>query len=190
MFQKTLENFSIHFNVTNGRNAFSSGDLITGHFSFDLTKESNITYVMVAVAGKAEVHWSTGGGGKKSRRRHYSAKLEFFNIRSTILQNTGGTRRLFCNRSAVVDLKSLTLCLLCCRCFPLDETSGRHSRLSVHLSASARVRVLFFLFLFCHSQKFPLEKNVNNLMTYTEARPFLRPFQKRKASSVPTIVGL
>lgn len=94
MFQKTLKNFSINFNFPNGRITFASGDLITGHFSFELTKESNISYIMVVVAGKAEVHWSTGGGGKRKSRRHYSAKLEFFNMRSTILQNDGGMRRL------------------------------------------------------------------------------------------------
>lgn len=94
MFQKTIKNLSINFNLPNGQNTFASGDLITGNFSFDLTKESNISYITVVVAGKADVHWSRGSGGKRKSRRHYSAKVEFFNMRSTILQNDGGMRRL------------------------------------------------------------------------------------------------
>ncbi|XP_068560321.1 arrestin domain-containing protein 3-like isoform X2 [Cebidichthys violaceus] len=97
MFQQTIKNFNINFNVLNETNSFSSGDLITGHVSFDLTKETKITSISMALTGRANVHWSTGGGGGRRRRRHrkhHTAKLDFFNFKSVILQensDTGGT---------------------------------------------------------------------------------------------------
>ncbi|XP_068461514.1 arrestin domain-containing protein 3-like [Clinocottus analis] len=94
MFQATIKNFNLNFNALNEKNSFSAGDLITGHISFDLTKETKITSVAMALTGRANVHWSTGGGGKKRRRRHYSAKLDFFNFKSVIVQENravGGT---------------------------------------------------------------------------------------------------
>ncbi|XP_044053679.1 arrestin domain-containing protein 3-like isoform X2 [Siniperca chuatsi] len=56
--------------------------------------ETKITSITMALTGKAKVHWSTGGGGRERRRRHYSAKLDFFNLKSVIVQGnsaTGGT---------------------------------------------------------------------------------------------------
>lgn len=91
MFEQRIKNFNINFNGLNERNSFSSGDLITGHISFDLTKETKLTSITVRVSGKANVHWSTGGGGgrkRKSHRRHFYAKLDFFDYRSVLLQET------------------------------------------------------------------------------------------------------
>lgn len=85
MFKQTLKNFSIQFNASNERNTVTSGDLVTGHISFDLTNETKITSITMSFKGKVHVHWSTGGGGKKSQRRHYSAKLEYFNLMSYIV---------------------------------------------------------------------------------------------------------
>lgn len=95
MFLQTVTNFNINFNVLNERRTFSSGDLITGHISFDLTKETKITSITMALTGKANVHWSTGGGGggrRRRHRRHFSAKLEFFNFKNVILQENNGMR--------------------------------------------------------------------------------------------------
>ncbi|KAG8012097.1 Arrestin domain-containing protein 3 [Nibea albiflora] len=98
MFNQTLKNFSINFNALNERNTVSSGDVLTGHLSFDLTKQTKITSIAIELKGKAEVHWSTGGGGggggrrgrrHRRQRRHYSAKLEFFKLRSVIVQEHG-----------------------------------------------------------------------------------------------------
>ncbi|XP_041644129.1 arrestin domain-containing protein 3-like [Cheilinus undulatus] len=97
MFQQVIKNFNIHFNPLNEQNTISGGDLVTGHISFELTKETKITSITMAVRGKAHVHWSRGGGGKRSRRRHYSAKLEFFNLQGYIMQDgnvSGGTTKL------------------------------------------------------------------------------------------------
>uniref|UniRef100_UPI0037E8BCCD arrestin domain-containing protein 3-like n=1 Tax=Semicossyphus pulcher TaxID=241346 RepID=UPI0037E8BCCD len=82
MFQQTIQNFNIHFNSLNERNTVSSGDLVTGHISFELTKQTKITSITMAMKGKAHVHWSSGGG---KNRRSYSARLEFFNFKSIIL---------------------------------------------------------------------------------------------------------
>ncbi|XP_070761240.1 arrestin domain-containing protein 3-like [Enoplosus armatus] len=100
MFQQTVKNFNITFNVLNEGHTFSSGDQMTGHISFDLTKATKITSITMALSGRANVHWSTGGGGRRKRRRrrrHYSAKLDFFNFKSVILQDNsaiGGTEKL------------------------------------------------------------------------------------------------
>ncbi|XP_068995195.1 arrestin domain-containing protein 3-like isoform X1 [Embiotoca jacksoni] len=88
MFESTFKNFKINFNTSNARNSFSSGDIITGHISFDLTKETKITSISMALTGKANIHWSQGGGGKR-RRKHYSAKLDFFDLKAAIVQENG-----------------------------------------------------------------------------------------------------
>ncbi|KAK5932682.1 hypothetical protein CgunFtcFv8_004366 [Champsocephalus gunnari] len=90
MFQNTVKNFKINFNALNQGNTFSSGDVMTGHISFDLTKETKISSITMTLTGKANVHWSTGGG-KKRRRRHYSAKLDFFDLKSVIVQQNSAT---------------------------------------------------------------------------------------------------
>lgn len=96
MFQQTIKNFNINFNVANERATFSSGDLITGQISFDLTTKSKITSITMQLRGKANVHWSTGGGGggrrRRRQRRHYSAKVDFFNLKSDILPENHGMR--------------------------------------------------------------------------------------------------
>ncbi|XP_034396776.1 arrestin domain-containing protein 3-like [Cyclopterus lumpus] len=89
MFQQTIKDFNLNFNALNEKNSVSEGDLMTGHISFVLTKPTKITSVAMALAGTANVHWSTGGGGgrRRRRRRHYSAKLDFFNFQSVIVQD-------------------------------------------------------------------------------------------------------
>ncbi|KAM7391780.1 hypothetical protein PAMP_022438 [Pampus punctatissimus] len=106
MFEETFKNFKISFTALNERNTFTSGDVITGNISFDLTKEKNITSITITLTGKAEVSWSTSGGGgggggrrggrrrrsrNSSRRKHYSAKLEFFNLKNIIMQENSAT---------------------------------------------------------------------------------------------------
>lgn len=92
MFEKTIKNFAINFNSFNGRTTFGSGDLITGQLSFELSKETKISYIMVVAVGKAEVRWSTSSGsGKRRRRRVHYAKEEFFKLKSTIMEVDGGT---------------------------------------------------------------------------------------------------
>lgn len=90
MFEQTFKNFQICFRALNERNTFSSGDPITGQISFELTKETKITVITVKLTGKANVHWSTGGG--RSGRRHYSARLDFFDFKGVIMQENTGMR--------------------------------------------------------------------------------------------------
>ncbi|XP_042343481.1 arrestin domain-containing protein 3-like isoform X2 [Plectropomus leopardus] len=99
MFQQTIKNFNINFNALNERNTVSSGDVLTGHISFELTKETKITAITLALKGGANVHWSTGGGGgrKRRHRKNYSAKVEFFHFKILLLQASaavGGTPKL------------------------------------------------------------------------------------------------
>ncbi|KAM3611012.1 uncharacterized protein V6R79_012318 [Siganus canaliculatus] len=92
MFQQAFQNFNINFNAVNGRTSFSSGDILTGHISFDLPKQTKITSIEMALRGRVHVHWSSGSG---KSRRNYSAKVDFFKLKSSILQEnsvTGGTR--------------------------------------------------------------------------------------------------
>ncbi|KAL7391902.1 hypothetical protein ABVT39_016502 [Epinephelus coioides] len=100
MFQQTIKNFTINFNNLSERKTVSSGDLITGHISFDVTKEIKINSITLRLKGAADVHWSSGGGGGRKRRRQrrvYSAKVDFFDLKSVLVQQegaVGGTTKL------------------------------------------------------------------------------------------------
>ncbi|KAK7933706.1 hypothetical protein WMY93_004602 [Mugilogobius chulae] len=86
MFESSFKNININLTSVNQRHTFSCGDVVTGTLSFDLTKETKITSITMALTGNVNVHWSTGSGGKKRRRRHFSAKINFFHLKSVILQ--------------------------------------------------------------------------------------------------------
>ncbi|XP_068594811.1 arrestin domain-containing protein 3-like [Brachionichthys hirsutus] len=100
MFQQTVKNFNISFSALNERNSFSGGDLITGQISFELTKQTRVDVITMALTGKASVAWSvSGGGGRRGRgrgrrgrrgRRQRVANLEFFKLKSVIDQPSGG----------------------------------------------------------------------------------------------------
>lgn len=93
MVGQTFKNFGINFNMPPGVNTFSSGDQVTGQISFELTKETKINSITMALKGFAHVHWSSGSGGKKRSKRHYSARVEFFKLKSVILQEDGVVRQ-------------------------------------------------------------------------------------------------
>lgn len=102
MFQSTFKNVTFNFTTNNPRKVYSSGDIITGTVSFDLTKETKINSVAIGLSGKADVHWSTGGGGgggrrRRRTRRHHSAKIDYFDIKHVLMQQNnavGGTPKL------------------------------------------------------------------------------------------------
>uniref|UniRef100_A0A3Q3X732 Arrestin C-terminal-like domain-containing protein n=1 Tax=Mola mola TaxID=94237 RepID=A0A3Q3X732_MOLML len=85
----TIKNFVLNLNAPNGRSTISSGDLVEGHISFDLTKETKITSITVELRGRAHVHWSSGGGKNK---RNISSKVDFFKLKSVVLQDNGSMR--------------------------------------------------------------------------------------------------
>ncbi|XP_034547451.1 uncharacterized protein LOC117818610 [Notolabrus celidotus] len=89
LFTPTIKNFNIQVDPLNERNTVTSGDLVTGHISFELTKETKVTSITMAMKGKAMVHWSRSAG--KGKRRHYSAKLDFFKLKNVILQETSSS---------------------------------------------------------------------------------------------------
>lgn len=149
MFEKTIKNFAINFNCFNGRTTFASGDLLTGQLSFELAKETKISYIMVVAVGKAEVHWSSSSGsGKRRRRTSHSATVEFFKLKSTIMEVDGGTLSVsFALQLGLSKLweKPHTLSFSF-YFFPLsrhriNKTSARYSRVPALMSASARVRM-------------------------------------------------
>uniref|UniRef100_A0A3Q1AVU8 Arrestin C-terminal-like domain-containing protein n=1 Tax=Amphiprion ocellaris TaxID=80972 RepID=A0A3Q1AVU8_AMPOC len=86
MFGSSIKNLSVSIDRLNERNTFSSGDQVTGHISFEITKQTKITSITVALSGVAHVHWSSGGGGGRGNRKHYSAIMKYFNYRGVILQ--------------------------------------------------------------------------------------------------------
>uniref|UniRef100_A0A3B4AKT3 Arrestin C-terminal-like domain-containing protein n=1 Tax=Periophthalmus magnuspinnatus TaxID=409849 RepID=A0A3B4AKT3_9GOBI len=86
MFESGFKNVNINLTSANPRRTFSCGDTVTGTLSFDLTKETKITSITMALTGNVDVHWSTGSGGKKRHRRHFSAKINLFNLKSVLLQ--------------------------------------------------------------------------------------------------------
>ncbi|XP_019722570.1 arrestin domain-containing protein 3-like [Hippocampus comes] len=83
MFEKTFKDFNLNFSALNESNTFSSGDLVTGQISFELSKVTKIRSITMCLLGKADVHWSSGS---RKRRRTYYAKIDFFNLKSMILQ--------------------------------------------------------------------------------------------------------
>uniref|UniRef100_A0A3B4AJI3 Arrestin-like N-terminal domain-containing protein n=1 Tax=Periophthalmus magnuspinnatus TaxID=409849 RepID=A0A3B4AJI3_9GOBI len=92
-----FKNVNINLTSANPRRTFSCGDTVTGTLSFDLTKETKITSITMALTGNVDVHWSTGSGGKKRHRRHFSAKINLFNLKSVLLQENrlgGGQTKL------------------------------------------------------------------------------------------------
>ncbi|XP_061527766.1 arrestin domain-containing protein 3-like [Phycodurus eques] len=93
MFDKTIKDFRINFNALNEKNTFSSGDLVTGQISFELSKATKIRSITMCLTGKVDVHWSSGGGKHK---RTYHAKMDFFHLKSMILQEgaVGGPAQL------------------------------------------------------------------------------------------------
>ncbi|XP_062273826.1 arrestin domain-containing protein 3-like [Scomber scombrus] len=106
MFGETFKNFNISFAALNERNTLTSGDVITGNISFDLTSETKITSIIMTLTGAANVHWAASkrvnnhrsrGRNRRTQTRHYSAKLDFFNLKNIIaLQHSGtdGTAKL------------------------------------------------------------------------------------------------
>uniref|UniRef100_A0A3Q3GCB4 Arrestin-like N-terminal domain-containing protein n=1 Tax=Labrus bergylta TaxID=56723 RepID=A0A3Q3GCB4_9LABR len=112
---QVIKNFNIHVNPLNARNTISTGDLLTGHISFELTKETNVTSITMAMKGKAHVHWSRGAGGKRRRRRNFSAKLEFFNLKGVILQDRSGKHTdavyLHASFAKIINRHKKSLCL-------------------------------------------------------------------------------
>ncbi|XP_068167061.1 arrestin domain-containing protein 3-like [Antennarius striatus] len=91
MFQQTIKNFNFNFNALNARNSYSSGDVITGQISFDLTKQWKVEVITMTLTGKANIAWTVRTSGRKGRRhtRQISAKVEYFNLKSVIHQPDG-----------------------------------------------------------------------------------------------------
>ncbi|XP_031426523.1 arrestin domain-containing protein 3-like [Clupea harengus] len=83
MFGKTLKNFSVNFFSPNPRGTFSGGETVSGEISFELTQDTKIQNISMALKGKAKVSWAVRRGGK---RRVVSAKVELFNLKSYVLQ--------------------------------------------------------------------------------------------------------
>ncbi|XP_020776611.1 arrestin domain-containing protein 3-like [Boleophthalmus pectinirostris] len=97
MFESGFKNVNINLTSANSRRTFSCGDIVTGTLSFDLTKETKITSITMALSGNVDVHWSSGSGGKKRHRRHFSAKINLFLLKSgLLLENSlgGGPTKL------------------------------------------------------------------------------------------------
>ncbi|XP_036955389.1 arrestin domain-containing protein 3-like [Acanthopagrus latus] len=92
MFEQKIKFLNINLNALNERCTFSSGDLLTGNISFELSKETTVTSITMAVKGKAHVHWSSGSG---RNRRNYTANLDFFKLQGVIVRGNsaaGGTK--------------------------------------------------------------------------------------------------
>ncbi|CAL8296848.1 arrestin domain-containing protein 3 [Gadus morhua] len=83
MFGQTIKNFNINFQRRDGSNVYSSGDLMTGKISFELTKECVINSITLTLKGKANVAWRKGG----KKRHGVSAKVVYFNFKNVIMMN-------------------------------------------------------------------------------------------------------
>ncbi|CAN9513316.1 unnamed protein product [Ophioblennius macclurei] len=89
MFQSTFKNFNFDFTSSHPENRVSSGDLLTGHISFELTKPTKIKSITMGLTGGVKVQWSTGSG---KNRRTRSARITFFDLKTVLLQNDEGAR--------------------------------------------------------------------------------------------------
>ena len=87
MFGQTIKNFNINFQRRDGSNVYSSGDLMTGKISFELTKECVINSITLTLKGKANVAWRKGG----KKRHGVSAKVVYFNFKNVIMMNREGS---------------------------------------------------------------------------------------------------
>ncbi|XP_054905055.1 arrestin domain-containing protein 3-like [Poeciliopsis prolifica] len=128
MFRDTIRNFSISLDE---RNTFSAGDLMTGTISFDLTKGMKISALSMKIKGEANVKWSTGS--RRTQRRTYRGRMEFFSYKSAIIQtNTAadGTTEL----AAGTHIYSFS-CQLPVGNFP-PSFCGIHGRISYSLTVS------------------------------------------------------
>lgn len=90
MLKHSIQNFGICFDkpVVDGKSTFSKGDMVTGHISFDLSKDTSITSIRMKLKGGANVSWSRGS---KNNRRTFAARVDFFTLEGAILQETRGT---------------------------------------------------------------------------------------------------
>lgn len=96
MFGASIKKLSISIDRLNERNTFSSGDHVTGNIFFEVTKQTKINTITVALTGTVNIHWSSGGGGggkRKRHRRHFSAKMEYFSYKCEVLQENSAVRR-------------------------------------------------------------------------------------------------
>lgn len=85
MFQETFKNFNINFNALNERNTVSSGDLLTGQVSFDLSKDTKINSISIRFKGEASVQWSTSSG----------SELQYFDLKAVIMQTNSSMHSLY-----------------------------------------------------------------------------------------------
>ncbi|XP_024131225.1 arrestin domain-containing protein 3 [Oryzias melastigma] len=90
MLKHSIQNFGICFDkpVVDGKSTFSKGDMVTGHISFDLSKDTSITSIRMKLKGGANVSWSRGS---KNNRRTFAARVDFFTLEGAILQETRET---------------------------------------------------------------------------------------------------
>uniref|UniRef100_A0A671THV5 Arrestin domain-containing protein 3-like n=1 Tax=Sparus aurata TaxID=8175 RepID=A0A671THV5_SPAAU len=90
MFEKTIKNCTINLDALNETSTFSSGDLMTGHVSFELTKETTPTSITMEVTGRLHVHWTSG----TKHRTVHSEKRDLFVLKSVIVPENSGMTSL------------------------------------------------------------------------------------------------
>lgn len=79
-----FKNFDIKVSGVNNRNTFSNGDTVEGEFSFDLTKATKISSIIMRLEGEAAVQWSSGGGW--SQQTVFSSTKELLHLKHVIMQ--------------------------------------------------------------------------------------------------------
>lgn len=122
MFEQKIKFLNINLNALNERCTFSSGDLLTGNISFELSKETTVTSITMAVKGKAHVHWSSGSG---RNRRNYTANLDFFKLQGVIVRGNSGRKSVTQSGHGQSLLSRVTQCV-----FLLQLLVGRSFKLA------------------------------------------------------------
>ncbi|XP_047237497.1 arrestin domain-containing protein 3-like [Girardinichthys multiradiatus] len=74
----TLKKLGITYNSLNNRNTFTSGDVISGHVTLEVTKDCQIDSFYIKFKGKAEVKWTEGQG---QASKVYHSKDKYFSVR-------------------------------------------------------------------------------------------------------------
>ena len=160
MFQQAITNFNISYDVYNDSRTFASGDRVTGKISFKLKKQTKISQISMEFRGMVHVHWSTSGGQKRRRRQH-SAQLDYFHLKSSILQENSGmppegslhqSCTLNCWRGKMLSVSS-------CSSSWRTQTSAWHACISIYASDSGRVctSMLLSSCAFCSMQAWLLK---------------------------------
>ncbi|XP_054867065.1 arrestin domain-containing protein 3-like isoform X2 [Amphiprion ocellaris] len=86
-----VKSFLVGFNPINESNTFTSGDMITGQTTLELSQECKIDSLCIKLKGKAEVQWTESYGKTVVT---YHKKEKYFSVKHFIIQEGQGNNTI------------------------------------------------------------------------------------------------